>query len=152
MSQHTDELSALGQMLADFVDRVPGVAAAVLVTADGLVNQYAGLSETDADTIAAGISGIASLSSGIFLGAPGRVQQTAVEHDSGTFFIMRADGPEQVPNMVGALLAVRTSSTADPGVVGYEMLQWIDRMRTHLQDPVRTTPAAPAPSAPRLVQ
>jgi predicted regulator of Ras-like GTPase activity (Roadblock/LC7/MglB family) len=152
MSQHTTELSTLGQMLADFVDRVPGVTASVLVTSDGLINEFHGLSETDADTLAAAVSGIAALSSGVFLDAPGQVQQTAVEHDSGTLVIMRADGPEQVPNMVGALLAVRTSSTADAGVVGYEMLQWIDRMRAHLQNPVRSTPITPAPSAPRLVQ
>ncbi|WP_369362153.1 roadblock/LC7 domain-containing protein [Streptomyces sp. CG4] len=152
MSQHTDSLSALGQMLAGFVDRVSGVAASVLVTSDGLVSEYAGLSETDADTLAAAVSGLASLSSGVFLDAPGQVQQTAIEHDSGTLFIMRADGPKQVPDMVGALLAVRTSSTADVGVVGYEMRQWIGRMREHLLNPVRSASLNPAPSAQQLVQ
>ncbi|MGW6145497.1 roadblock/LC7 domain-containing protein [Streptomyces sp. NPDC055140] len=152
MPQHTNKLSALGQMLADFVDRVPGVVASVLVTSDGLVTEFHGLSVTDADTLAAGVSGLASLASGVFLKAPGQVQQTAIEHDSGALFIMRADGPEQVPNMVGALLAVRTSTAADAGLVGYEMIQWIERMRAHLLNPVRTAPSASDPVTHRPVQ
>ncbi|WP_327357726.1 roadblock/LC7 domain-containing protein [Streptomyces sp. NBC_01304] len=152
MSQHTTELSVLGQMLADFGERIPGVTGSVLVTADGLVHEYAGIEEIDADRLAAGVSGIAALVKGIFQGMPGQVQQTVMEHDGGSLFIMRADGPEQVRNMVGAVLAVRTNPTADASLVGYEMLQWIDRMRTHLHNPVRSTESPSAPGAPRPVQ
>ncbi|MEU2086609.1 roadblock/LC7 domain-containing protein [Streptomyces albus] len=140
MPDHTDHTTVLGQMLADFVDRVPGVVASVLVTADGLISECAGLTEEEADTMAAGISGIASLSKGVFLEAPGQVQQTVIEHDAGTLFIMRADGPTQMPGMVGAVLAVRCTPQADPGVVGYAMGQWIGSMREHLQDHVRSAP------------
>ncbi|MFD7615551.1 roadblock/LC7 domain-containing protein [Streptomyces sp. NPDC059802] len=152
MTQHTTELTALGQLLADFVNRVPGVEVAVLVTSDGLAKEHAGLSDKDADRLAAGVSGLASLSSGVFDGAPGKVQQTAIEHDSGALFIMRADGPHTVPHMIGALLAVRTTATADMGAVGYEMRQWIEQMYAHLLDPVRSAPLAAGPGVTRPVQ
>ncbi|MGW5017055.1 roadblock/LC7 domain-containing protein [Streptomyces cacaoi] len=136
----TASTTPLGQMLADFVERVPGVVASLLVTADGLVSEYAGPEEWDADTLAAGVSGIASLAAGMFPGASGRMLQTVVEHEDGALFVMRADGPTQMPGMVGALLAVRSTPEADPQVVGYEMGQWIDGMRAHLRDRVRSAP------------
>ncbi|WP_435059237.1 roadblock/LC7 domain-containing protein [Streptomyces sp. bgisy060] len=138
MSQYTKELSPLGQMLADFVDHTPGAVASVLVTSDGLVDEFHGLPEEGADTLAAAVSGIASLANGVFRDAPGEVQQSVVEHDSGTLFVMRAKVPPQVKSKVGSLLAVLTNETADAGVVGYEMLQWIERMHEHLLNPVRT--------------
>ena len=80
----------LGWLLANFADRVPGVAHAIAVSADGLLLASSrDLPRDRADQLAAVASGLTSLTAGasrIFEG--GSVNQTVVEMERGFLFIM----------------------------------------------------------------
>ena len=80
----------LGWLLANFADRVPGVAHAVAVSADGLLLAASrDLPRDRADQLAAIASGLVSLTQGAarcFEG--GAVLQTVVEMDNGFLFLM----------------------------------------------------------------
>ena len=80
----------LGWLLANFADRVPGVAHAVAVSADGLLLASSrDLPRDRADQLAAISSGLVSLTQGAarcFEG--GAVLQTVVEMDNGFLFLM----------------------------------------------------------------
>ena len=80
----------LGWLLANFADRVPGVAHAIAVSADGLLLASSrDLPRDRADQLAAIASGLVSLTQGAarcFEG--GAVLQTVVEMDNGFLFLM----------------------------------------------------------------
>ena len=80
----------LGWLLANFADRVPGVAHAIAVSADGLLLAASrDLPRDRADQLAAIASGLVSLTQGAarcFEG--GAVLQTVVEMDNGFLFLM----------------------------------------------------------------
>src|SRR3979409_1451740 len=80
----------LGWLLANFADRVPGVAHAIAVSADGLLLAASrDLPRDRADQLAAISSGLVSLTQGAarcFEG--GAVLQTVVEMDNGFLFLM----------------------------------------------------------------
>src|SRR3978361_1143637 len=80
----------LGWLLANFADRVPGVAHAIAVSADGLLLAASrDLPRARADQLAAIASGLVSLTQGAarcFEG--GAVLQTVVEMDNGFLFLM----------------------------------------------------------------
>ena len=111
----------LNWLVTNFVDRVPDVAHAVIVSADGLPLAYsAGFPQDRADQLAAVTSGLASLTQGaarVFEG--GIVVQTAVEMQAGVLVVMTVSN--------GASLAVLASSTADLGLVAYEMALLVER-------------------------
>src|SRR5439155_25099972 len=80
----------LGWLLANFADRVPGVAHAIAVSADGLLLASSrDLPRDRADQLSAIASGLVSLTQGAarcFEG--GAVLQTVVEMDNGFLFLM----------------------------------------------------------------
>lgn len=109
-------------LVTDFVERVPGVAHAVVVAADGLpMARSAEVPADRADQLAAITSGLASLTTGasrVFQGGP--VEQTVIEMRHGTFIVMAISH--------GAALAVLTSPNCDMGLVSYEMALLVERV------------------------
>jgi uncharacterized protein len=113
------ELSAdarnLNWLVTNFAKASPGVAHALVVSADGLpVAVSEGLDRARADQLAAIASGLASLTHGAsrcFEG--GLVKQTVVEMDRGFLFVMSISD--------GSCLTVLAASTCNVGVVAYEM-------------------------------
>ncbi|RZQ65340.1 roadblock/LC7 domain-containing protein [Amycolatopsis suaedae] len=109
-------------LITDFVQRVPGAAHAVVVSADGLLLASSrGLPKDRADQLAAVASGLTSLARGaaqIFEG--GTVAQTVVEMANGFMFLMSISD--------GSCLAVLGAPSSDIGLVVYEMTLLVDRV------------------------
>lgn len=111
----------LNWLVTNFVDRVPDVAHAVVVSSDGLpLACNTGFPQDRADQLAAVTSGLASLTQGaarVFEG--GYVVQTMVEMEGGVLVIMAISH--------GASLAVLAATTADIGLIAYEMALLVER-------------------------
>jgi uncharacterized protein len=111
----TDAAAALAQpgrfgwLVTNFVERVPGVAHAVVVSADGLLlTSSTGLPRDRADQLAAVASGLISLTAGAArCFDAGTVVQTVVEMERG--FVL-------------------ASPNCDIGLIGYEMTLLVDRV------------------------
>lgn len=105
----------LNRMVTSFTERVPDVAHAAVVSADGLpLAASAGLSRDRVDQLAAVTSGFIQLVQGaarIFSGGP--VVQSVVVMEQGTLIVMALSG--------NSVLAVLTAPECDMGSVGYEM-------------------------------
>ena len=111
----------LSWLITNFVERVPDVAHAVVVSSDGLPLAFsAGFPQERADQLAAVTSGLTSLTQGasrVFEG--GAVVQTVVEMQRGVLVIMAISN--------GSSLAVLAASTCDLGLVAYEMTLLVER-------------------------
>ncbi|MGL5930973.1 MAG: roadblock/LC7 domain-containing protein [Dermatophilaceae bacterium] len=105
----------LDWLMADFVNRVRGVAHAVAVSADGLLLAVSeSLPRDRADQLAAIASGVVSLTAGAarcFEG--GNVNHTLVDMDQGFLIVMSISD--------GSCLAALTARDCDIGQVGFEM-------------------------------
>jgi predicted regulator of Ras-like GTPase activity (Roadblock/LC7/MglB family) len=109
------EASDFNWLVGNLAKRTPGVAHAMVVSADGLpVAVSERLDRSKADQLAAIASGLASLTQG---GARcmdgGLVKQTVVEMDRGLLLVMAISD--------GSCLTVLAGSPCDVGVVAYEM-------------------------------
>jgi predicted regulator of Ras-like GTPase activity (Roadblock/LC7/MglB family) len=116
-----------------FAQRVPGVAHAAVVSADGLlVASSVGLPRDRADQLSAVASGLGSLTNGAAMCfAAGAVVQTVVEMQGGFLLLMAISD--------GSWLAVLAAPTSDIGLVGYEMTLLVDRVGQHLSPELRQT-------------
>jgi predicted regulator of Ras-like GTPase activity (Roadblock/LC7/MglB family) len=123
--------SSLGWLVSAFTNEVPGVAHAVLVSADGLmVASSEGLPRDRADQLSAMAAGLSSLTVGAaHLFAGGRVVQSVIEMEQGFLLLMTVGD--------GSHLAVLASSRCDIGLVGYEMTLLVDRVGRMVDTPVR---------------
>jgi uncharacterized protein len=121
----------LSWMVTNFIERVPDVAHALVVSSDGIpVASSAGLPPERADQLAAVTSGLASLTQGasrIFEG--GAVTQTVVEMQRGVLIVMAVSD--------GSILAVLARRDCDMGLVAYEMTLLTERAGSVLTPPVR---------------
>ena len=112
----------LNWLVTNFVDRVPDVAHAVVVSSDGIPLAFsAGFPQDRADQLAAVTSGLASLTQGasrVFEG--GIVVQTVVEMEAGVLVVMAISH--------GASIAVLASPTSDLGLIAYEMALLVERV------------------------
>ena len=120
-TQPTSDPARFGWMLTDFVDRVPGVTHAVVVSSDGLLLTASdGLPRDRADQLAAVTSGMSSLTRGAakVFGA-GEVLQTVVEMQLGCMLLMSITD--------GSCLAVLAAPGCEMGLVAYEMTLLVDR-------------------------
>lgn len=130
MNQSVNELSWL---ITDFANRVPDVAHAIVVSADGLALAVSDGFPTDrADQLAAIASGLSSLTQGaarVFEG--GAVAQTVVEMERGLLLNMSISD--------GSCLAVLAAADCDLGLVAYEMTLLVDRAGRALTPAARTT-------------
>ena len=121
MPQFSTEASDFSWLVDNLANRTPGVAHALVVSADGLpVAVSERLDRPKADQLAAIASGLASLTQG---GARcmegGLVKQTVVEMDRGLLVVMAISD--------GSCLAVLAASSCDVGVVAYEMTVLVNR-------------------------
>ncbi len=118
-------------LVNSFVERVPGVSEAVVVSADGLLMAASrSIPYERAEQVAAVSSGLASLAVGaarLFDG--GAVLQTVVEMQHGFLLLMSVGD--------GSHLAVLTEDSADIGQVGYEMALLVDRVGRMVQAQAR---------------
>jgi predicted regulator of Ras-like GTPase activity (Roadblock/LC7/MglB family) len=121
----------LNWLINNFVDRVPGVAHTVVVSADGLLLAVSdGFPRDRADQLAAVSSGLVSLTQGaarVF--EAGNVTQTVVEMEHGFLFIMAISD--------GASMAVLAAPSCDIGLVGYEMALLVTRAKDVLTPALR---------------
>jgi hypothetical protein len=112
----------LDWIVTDFAGRVPSVAHAIVVSADGLPLAFSeGFPKDRADQLAAVTSGLASLTQGaarVFEGGP--VTQTIVEMRRGVLLVMAISD--------GSSLAVLASADCDLGLVAYEMALLVERV------------------------
>ena len=119
--QHPVQPSQFGWLVDSFVQQVPGVAHAVVVSADGLLLvPSSGLPRDRADQLAAVTSGLVSLTQGAArCFDAGGVIQTVVEMERGIVLTMAISD--------GSSLAVLASPNCDIGLIGYEMTLLVDR-------------------------
>ncbi|MGF7234119.1 MAG: roadblock/LC7 domain-containing protein [Frankia sp.] len=131
MSRYSSDAQNLNWLINNFVDRVPGVAHTVVVSADGLLLAVSdGFPRDRADQLAAVASGLVSLTQGaarVF--EAGTVTQTVVEMEGGFLFIMAISD--------GACMAVLAAPSCDIGLVGYEMALLVSRAKDVLTPALR---------------
>jgi predicted regulator of Ras-like GTPase activity (Roadblock/LC7/MglB family) len=137
--RHPGQPSQFGWLVDSFVQQVPGVAHAVVVSADGLLLvPSSGLPRDRADQLAAVTSGLVSLTQGAArCFEAGGVVQTVVEMERGIVLTMAISD--------GSSLAVLASPSCDIGLIGYEMTLLVDRagklltpeLRAQLQNAAR---------------
>ena len=121
MPQLSPEASDFSWLVGNFARRTPGVAHAMVVSADGLPLAVSDrLDRPKADQLAAIASGLAGLTQG---GAScidgGPVKQTVVEMDQGFLVVMAISD--------GSCLTVLAAASCDVGVVAYEMTVLVNR-------------------------
>jgi predicted regulator of Ras-like GTPase activity (Roadblock/LC7/MglB family) len=118
-------------LITNFVERVPSVAHAIVVSSDGLPMAYSkGFPPDRADQLAAVTSGLASLTEGasrMFEG--GAVTQTVVDMQRGLLIVMAISD--------GSSLAVLVGEDCDMGLVAYEMSLLVARVGGALTPEVR---------------
>jgi uncharacterized protein len=114
--------SRFGWLVTNFAERVPGVAHAIVVSADGLLLTSSDRLPRDrADQLAAVTSGLVSLTQGAArCFDAGGVVQTVVEMDRGIVLLMSISD--------GSCLAVLATSNCNVGVVAYEMTVLVTRV------------------------
>lgn len=123
--------SRFGWLVSDFAERVPGVAHAVVVSADGLLlTSSARLPADRADQLAAVASGLLSLTDGAArCFEAGSVRETVVEMERGVMVLMSISD--------GSCLAVLAAPSCDIGQVAYEMTMLVERVGTMLTPELR---------------
>jgi predicted regulator of Ras-like GTPase activity (Roadblock/LC7/MglB family) len=122
VSPLTSSAQDLNWLITNFVERVPAVAHAIVVSADGLPLAFsAGFPKDRADQLAAVTSGLTSLTQGaarVF--EAGSVIQTVVEMEGGLLLVMAISN--------GSSLAVLAAPDCDMGLVAYEMALLVERV------------------------
>ncbi|MBB5913055.1 hypothetical protein BJY24_001922 [Nocardia transvalensis] len=123
----------LDWLVSNFANEVPGVAHAVLVSADGLLMAASAQLPVDrAEQLSAVTAGLASLSVGVSnLFEGGTVLQSVVEMEHGYLLLMAVGD--------GSYLAVLTNTSCDIGQVGYEMPLLVERVGQTVQATPRVT-------------
>ena len=122
MSGLSPEASNVNWLVSNFVERVPGVTEAIVVSADGLpMAKSTGLDRDAADrfaAVASGLIGLAYGAAGRFGG--GRVNEIIVEMEHAFIFVTGISD--------GSCLAVVATTSCDVGLVGYEMAVLVERV------------------------
>ena len=120
------EPGGVNWLLEDLAAKADHVRQAVVLSPDGLtLGSSPGLSQEDAEHLAALAAAVCSLARGVgrrFQG--GQVRQTIIEMDAALLFISAADE--------GTCLAVLAAPDADAGLIAYEMAMLIKRVGWHL--------------------
>jgi uncharacterized protein len=130
LARPTEDLNFL---TTNFVERVPDVAHAIVVSSDGLPMAHSrGFPADRVDQLAAVTSGLTSLAQGasrVFQG--GSVTQSVVEMQRGLLIVMAISD--------GSSLAVLAAADCDMGLVAYEMTLLVERVGSALTPQVRAT-------------
>ncbi len=121
MTELSSEARNINWLVTSFVERVPGVQEAVVVSADGLPMALStGLDRDAADrfaAVASGLIGLAYGAAGRFGG--GQVTQVIIEMEFSFLFVTGISD--------GSCLTVLAASNCDVGLVGYEMAVLVER-------------------------
>jgi predicted regulator of Ras-like GTPase activity (Roadblock/LC7/MglB family) len=121
----------LNWLATNFVERVPAVAHAIVVSSDGLPMAHSeGFPLDRVDQLAAVTSGLTSLAQGasrVFEG--GIVNQTVVDMQRGLLIVMTISD--------GSSIAVLAAADCDLGLVAYEMALLVERVGGVLTPQVR---------------
>jgi uncharacterized protein len=121
----------LNWLITNFVERVPSVAHAIVVSSDGLPLGYSeGFPPDRVDQLAAVTSGLVSLTQGasrVFDG--GAVTQTVVDMHRGLLIVMAISD--------GSSIAVLAAVDCEMGLVAYEMTLLVERVGRALTPQVR---------------
>jgi predicted regulator of Ras-like GTPase activity (Roadblock/LC7/MglB family) len=128
----------LNWLLDSLASTVMGVRSAVILSPDGLpLARSLGLSDSDADHLAALAAGANSLARGAgHRFGYGEVSQTIIEMDAALLFIMPAGR--------GTCITLLADAHADAGQIAYELSELVKRLGQHMianprfpvQDPV----------------
>jgi uncharacterized protein len=141
MTQLSADARNLNWLVGNFAKATPGVAHAMVVSADGLPVAFSTrLDRQRADQLAAIASGLASLTIGAsrcFGG--GLVKQTVVEMEGGFMFVMSISD--------GSCLAVLAATSCNVGVVAYEMAVLVARAGDVLTPSLRAELQASLPTS-----
>jgi len=133
----------LNWLVTNFVERVPSVAHAIVVSSDGLPMAFSqGFPPERVDQLAAVTSGLTSLTQGaarVFEG--GAVSQTVVEMQRGLLIVMAISD--------GSSLAVLAAADCDMGLVAYEMALMVERVGSALTPDMRSSVPPSWPGASR---
>jgi uncharacterized protein len=140
MPKLSDEARNLNWLVANFAKSTPGVAHAIVVSADGLPVAVSGrLDRTKVDQFAAITAGLASLTLGAaYRFEGGAVKQTIVEMEKGYLFVMSVTD--------GSCLAVIAASSCKVNMVAYEMTVLVARVGGALTPSLRAELQAALPS------
>jgi predicted regulator of Ras-like GTPase activity (Roadblock/LC7/MglB family) len=126
-------------LLSRLIEAVPGARSAVLLSVDGLPKYWAGLDDSQKDTLAALASSMCSLAHqvGARFGDAGSAgfRQVVTELGDITLFVTAA--------AAGSALAVLASREVDPRIMGYEIERLVRQVPAHLATPSRI-PNSPA--------
>ena len=126
MMQLSAEARNLNWLVSNFVERVPGVNEATVVSSDGLLIALSdGLDRSSGDRLAAVSAGLLSIAKGgsTPIGG-GRVHEVIVEMDMAMLFVMRVSDT--------SVLAATTARPCDVGLVGYEMAVLVEKCASAL--------------------
>lgn len=120
------EVANFNWLLGNFVKSVPGVRHTLVVSADGLLMAMSEeLDRTEADRLAAIVSGLSSLTRGAARQLrAGAVRQAVVEMDQ--LFLFTTNVCD------GSVLAVAADASCDVGLIGYEMTLLVTRAEATL--------------------
>ena len=139
MNPLSNEARNVSWLVTNFVEQVPGVSDAVVVSSDGLpIASSVGLDRDSIDRFSAVASGLIGLS----YGAAGRfgggaVTEIIVEMENAFLFVTGISD--------GSLLAVMAEATADVGLVGYEMAVLVEKAGSFLTPDLRAELQAALP-------
>ena len=118
-------------LITNFVERVPGVSEAVVVSSDGLPMALSGGIDRDAAdrfaAVASGLIGLAYGAAGRFGG--GRVNEVIIEMEHAFLFVTGISD--------GSCLAVVADASCDVGLVGYEMAVLVEKTGPFLTPELR---------------
>lgn len=121
MSPMSSAASNVNWLVANFVEHVPGVSEAVVLSSDGLPMAMSGGLDRDAAdrfaAVASGLIGLAYGAAGRFGG--GRVNEVIVEMENAFLFVTGISD--------GSALAVVADANCDVGLVGYEMAVLVEK-------------------------
>ncbi len=131
MTEMTSAANNVNWLVANFVDRVPGVSEAVVVSSDGLPMALSGGIDRDAAdrfaAVASGLIGLAYGAAGRFGG--GRVNEVIIEMEHAFLFVTGVSD--------GSCLAVVAEADCDVGLVGYEMAVLVEKTGPFLTPELR---------------
>ncbi|MEL6985330.1 MAG: roadblock/LC7 domain-containing protein [Actinomycetota bacterium] len=139
MNELSTAANNVNWLVNNFVDQVPGVADAVVVSSDGLpIASSSGLDRDSIDRFSAVASGLIGLS----YGAAGRfgggaVTEVIVEMENAFLFVTGISD--------GSLLAVMAEASADVGLVAYEMAVLVEKAGATLTPELRAELQAALP-------
>jgi predicted regulator of Ras-like GTPase activity (Roadblock/LC7/MglB family) len=136
-----DPAQDLNWLVTNFIERVPDVAHAVIVSSDGLpLAVSAGLPQDRAMRLATVTSGLSSLAQGAARAFEGGIViQTVVEMEAGMLVVMTISH--------GASLAVLAGPDGKMSIVAYEMTLLVERAGRMITPATRRTNHLPVPGS-----